>query len=153
MECSRHHGSPSKCKVGDEQIFTSEIILDNCGRYSILLFQNYLNQTDYVFLTDIHPNGIHLGWQLIQIFVMTVSEIMVSISGLSFAYSESPDSFKSLTQGIWGLTVAVGNLVVVIIAEARFVQSQVYEYLIFAVLLILGTICFIIISFFHNILM
>ena len=75
---------------------------------------------------------------------------MVSISGLSFAFNESPDSMKSLTQSMWGLTVAVGNLVVVVVAEARIVNSQIYEYLTFAGLLILGTITFGVISFFYK---
>ena len=136
-------------KLG-QNVLSTKIMLDNCGRYTILIFQNNLNQTDYVFLTDIHPNGIHLGWQLIQIFVLTVSEIMVSISGLSFAFNESPETMKSLTQSMWGLTVAVGNLVVVVVAEARIVNSQIYEYLTFAGLLILGTIVFGVISFFYK---
>jgi hypothetical protein len=141
--------SDYKLKVG-KNVLSKKVMLDNCGRYTVLIFRNNLNQTDYVFLTDIHPNGIHLGWQLIQIFVLTVSEIMVSISGLLFAFNESPETMKSLTQSMWGLTVAVGNLVVVVVAEARIVDSQIYEYLTFAGLLILATIIFGVISFFYK---
>ena len=134
----------------DQSVLSSKIMLNNCGRYSIIIFQNHANQTDYVFLTDIYPNGIHLGWQLIQIFVMTVSEIMVSVSGLSFAYSQAPPSMKSVLQSLWLMTVAVGNLLVVIVAETKFVKDQVYEYLTFTGLILLATIAFCVISYFYE---
>ena len=41
-------------------------------------------------------------------------------------------------------------MVVVIIAEAKFVENQVYEYLIFAGLLAIATIAFIIIGYFYK---
>ena len=42
---------------------------------------------------------------------------------------------KSVLQGCWLLTVAVGNLIVTIIVFAKFFDSQVYEFLLFAVLM------------------
>lgn len=48
------------------------------------------------------------------------------------------------------MTVAVGNLVVVIVAEAKIVDNQVYEYLIFLGLLALATIVFAIIGYFYK---
>ena len=36
--------------------------------------------------------------QIPQILVLTMGEIMVSITGISFAYSQAPDSMKSLLQ-------------------------------------------------------
>lgn len=45
---------------------------------------------------------------------------MFSISGLSFAYAEAPQSMKSVISATWLLTVAFGNLIVVIIAELRY---------------------------------
>ena len=80
-----------------ETLIDKEVLLETCGRYNILVFNNKLQQNkfDFVFLTDVHQNGVHLAWQLIQIFVMTTGEIMFSISGLSFAYSQAPHSMKS----------------------------------------------------------
>jgi hypothetical protein len=48
------------------------------------------------------------------------------------------------------MTVAVGNLVVVIVAEAKMVDNQVYEYLIFLGLLAFATLVFAIISYFYK---
>jgi dipeptide/tripeptide permease len=43
---------------------------------------------------------------------------------------QAPVSMKSVLQAGWLLTVAFGNLIVVIIAEAKFFQSQVLFYVV-----------------------
>lgn len=48
------------------------------------------------------------------------------------------------------MTVAFGNLIVVIIAEAKFVDNQVHEYFLFAGLLGIATIIFGVLSFFYK---
>ncbi len=40
-------------------------------------------------------------------------------------YSQAPPSMKSLSQAAWLLTVAFGNLVVVIVAESSLFSNQV----------------------------
>lgn len=131
-----------------KELLAFSATFETCGRYTIFLYPNPEDnkQLDYLILTDIYPNGLHLCWQLIQIFVMTVGEVMFSISGISFAYSQAPSSMKSVMQALWCLTVAFGNLIVVIVAEAKFVENQIYEYFIFMVLLTFATIVFIILS-------
>lgn len=42
---------------------------------------------------------------------------------------------KSLLQASWLLTVAFGNVIVVIIAEAKFFNSQANEFFLFAVMM------------------
>lgn len=136
----------------EQVILDREILLETCTKYTVLLFPNALDdsQIDYILLTDVYASGLSIGWQLFQIFVITCGEIMFSISGLTFAYAEAPQSMKSVISAIWLLTVAVGNLIVVIIAESKFLPNQVYEYLLFAGLLLLGTVCFIVLSFFYK---
>nr|XP_053644504.1 peptide transporter family 1-like isoform X1 [Cherax quadricarinatus] len=63
-------------------------------------------------------------WLIPQYFIITVSEIMFSITGLEFSFTQSPSSMKSVLQAAWLLTVSFGNLIVVIIAEAKFFKSQ-----------------------------
>ena len=48
-----------------------------------------------------------------------MAEIMVSISGLTFAYTEAPQSMKSVLSAAWLLTIALGNLVDTIVAGAK----------------------------------
>lgn len=44
---------------------------------------------------------------------------------------------RSVLQGCWQLTVAVGNLIVTIIVGAKFFDSQTYEFALFAGLMFL----------------
>lgn len=92
-------------------------------------------------------NFIHIAWQLPQIIVMTAAEIMFSITTLEFAFTQAPASMKSLLAAVNLLTVAFGNLIVVIVSEVRFFENQAYEYLLFAGLMVLDMIIFILMSF------
>lgn len=53
---------------------------------------------------------LSVGWQLPQITIMAVGEIFISVTGLEFAYSSSPERLKVLVLAIFLLTTAVGNL-------------------------------------------
>lgn len=68
---------------------------------------------------------MHMMWIIPQFVVMTLGEVMYSVTGLEFSYSQSPESMKSVIQSAWQLTVGVGNLIVVIITGAKFFESQV----------------------------
>lgn len=48
------------------------------------------------------------------------------------------------------MTVAFGNLIVVIVAEGRFIDNQVHEYFLFAGLLGVATIAFAVLGFFYK---
>jgi len=50
-------------------------------------------------------------WQLGQYVVITLAEVMVSITGLEFAYSQAPKRMKSTIMSFWLLTVAAGNAI------------------------------------------
>ena len=57
---------------------------------------------------------------------------------------------KSMLSASWCLTVALGNLLVVIVAESKFVDNQVFEYILYAGLLFVATIIFVIICWFYK---
>ncbi|XP_062569743.1 solute carrier family 15 member 1-like [Saccostrea cucullata] len=85
-----------------------------------------------------------------QYFVVTVGEVLFSITGLAFAYSQAPITMKSVVQAAWLMTTAVGNLVVVIVAQVQYFTSQVAEFMFFAALMALATIIFMIMSCFYT---
>ncbi|KFB35383.1 AGAP010383-PA-like protein [Anopheles sinensis] len=78
------------------------------------------------------PNSINMLWLIPQYVVMTLGEVMYSITGLEFSFTQAPESMKSVLQGCWQLTVAVGNLIVVIVAEAKIFDAQKWEFVLFA---------------------
>ena len=59
---------------------------------------------------------VHIVWQVIPYLVITLSEVMVSITGLEFTYSQAPKSMKSVLMGFWLFNVTLGSLMVVFLA-------------------------------------
>lgn len=80
---------------------------------------------EYKLKTVSEANSISMLWIIPQFVVMTLGEVMYSVTGLEFSYSQAPESMKSVIQSAWLLTVAVGNLLVVIITGLKFFDSQV----------------------------
>jgi dipeptide/tripeptide permease len=67
---------------------------------------------------DARPIGsVAIYWQVPQYVVLTAGEVFFSITGLEFAYSQAPKSMKSMCQSAWQLTVAIGNFIVIVIAD------------------------------------
>jgi POT family proton-dependent oligopeptide transporter len=65
------------------------------------------------------PGTISIRWQLTAYLLLTMGEVLVSISGLEFAYSQAPHRMKSTVMALWLLTVTLGNIVVAAIARTR----------------------------------
>uniref|UniRef100_A0A669F083 Solute carrier family 15 member 1 n=1 Tax=Oreochromis niloticus TaxID=8128 RepID=A0A669F083_ORENI len=99
---------------------------------------------------DMEPNTVHMAWQIIQYFLMTSGEVVFSVTGLEFSYSQAPSNMKSVLQAGWLLTVAVGNIIVLIVAEAATLKDQWAEYILFASLLVLVCIIFAIMAYFYT---
>lgn len=59
---------------------------------------------------------VHVAWQLIGFLLLTLAEVMVSITGLEFAYSQAPRRMKSTIMGFWMLTISLGNVIVVLLS-------------------------------------
>jgi POT family proton-dependent oligopeptide transporter len=61
-------------------------------------------------------NSVWVGWQIVQYVIVTIGEVMVSITGLEFAYTQAPKKMKSTVMGFWLLTVTFGNVLVAFLA-------------------------------------
>lgn len=99
---------------------------------------------------EMPPNSIHMAWQLPQYFLMTAGEVVFSVTGLEFSYSQAPSNMKSVLQAGWLLTVAVGNIIVLIIAEAAQLSEKWAEYILFAALLVVVCIIFSIMAYYYK---
>ncbi len=60
---------------------------------------------------------ISVAWQTLPYIVLTTAEVLVSTTGLEFAFREAAPEMKSLIMSFWLLTVAFGNLVVTTITK------------------------------------
>jgi POT family proton-dependent oligopeptide transporter len=52
----------------------------------------------------------HIAWQLLAYLLLTCGEVMVSITGLEFAYTQAPLRMKSFVMSLFMLSIAAGNL-------------------------------------------
>lgn len=50
---------------------------------------------------------------------------MFSVTGLEFSFTEAPASMKSTITAIWLITVAMGNMIVVLFAKLSLFDEQV----------------------------
>uniref|UniRef100_A0A3Q3VWA5 Uncharacterized protein n=1 Tax=Mola mola TaxID=94237 RepID=A0A3Q3VWA5_MOLML len=99
---------------------------------------------------DISPNSLSMAWQIPQYFLITAGEVVFSVTGLEFSYSQAPSNMKSVLQAGWLLTVAVGNIIVLIVAEAATLEDQWAEYILFASLLVVVSIVFAVMAYFYT---
>lgn len=85
---------------------------------------------------DGSENKINVMWQFFPYLVITMAEVMISITGLEFAYTQAPRSMKSSVMSIWLLTVFFGNLITAYVSQVNFfpVASTGY-FMFFAVLM------------------
>ncbi|MEI6106695.1 MAG: POT family MFS transporter [Opitutae bacterium] len=55
----------------------------------------------------LQPN---IGWQIPAYALLSAGEVMVSITGLEFAYTQAPKHMKAMVQALYLLAVSAGNL-------------------------------------------
>jgi POT family proton-dependent oligopeptide transporter len=93
-------------------------------------------------------NAPSVWWQILAYVLITAAEVMVSVVGLEFSYTQAPRTMKSVVMALWYLSVSVGNLFasqvnrVLQDSEGKLVISEVRYYLYFAGLMALATLVY-----------
>ena len=91
----------------------------------------------------------HIGWQVLAYAVLTSAEVMVSITGLEFSYTQAPKTMKSLVMGMFFLSISLGNLLPFVVnrvienADGSSKLPGASYYWFFTVLMLLTAVCFI----------
>jgi dipeptide/tripeptide permease len=62
---------------------------------------------------------VHALWQAIQYLLLTTAEVLVSITGLEFAYTQAPRAMKSTIMSFWLICITFGNLLVAFLAPLQ----------------------------------
>src|SRR6185312_1812059 len=97
-----------------------------------------------------------INWQLLAYVILTLGEAMVSITGLEFSYTQSPNTMKSSVMALWLLTVASGELFVGLVNKwilgggaARKLSD--YQYFTFFMWLMVGAaVVFVVVASFYK---
>jgi POT family proton-dependent oligopeptide transporter len=79
-----------------------------------------LTALSFVVIGLAHNNIEHGGtpsmwWEVLAFMILSAAEVLVSITGLEYAYTHSPKSMKSTMTGIWFLVVSFGNLITALV--------------------------------------
>jgi proton-dependent oligopeptide transporter, POT family len=82
------------------------------------------------FLQSLIDSGVKVSvaWQFVPYLIITCSEIMVSITGLEFAYTQAPPAMKSTIMSFWLITVFIGNLLDAYVAKANVFEGAMFFY-------------------------
>jgi POT family proton-dependent oligopeptide transporter len=60
-------------------------------------------------------HAVSITWQILPYALLTLGEVLVSATGLEFAYSQAPAAMKGAIMAFWSLAVTVGNLWVLLV--------------------------------------
>lgn len=79
-----------------------------------------LTALSFVIIAMIQTNVDHGGhptiwWQVFAYVILSAAEVLVSITGLEYAYTHSPKSMKSTMTAVWLMVVAIGNVITALI--------------------------------------
>ncbi len=69
---------------------------------------------------------LSLAWQLIPYIVLVAGEVLVSATGLEYAFEQAPKSMRSMMMSLWLLTIAGGHFLIALFTNlnARFVKAS-----------------------------
>jgi len=69
---------------------------------------------------------LSLAWQLVPYIVLVAGEVLVSATGLEFAFEEAPKTMRSMMMSLWLLTIAGGHFLIALFTNlnARFVKAS-----------------------------
>ncbi|GAA4313034.1 hypothetical protein GCM10023149_08620 [Mucilaginibacter gynuensis] len=72
----------------------------------------------------LHPS---LWWQVLAYVLLSAGEVLVSITGLEYAYTQSPPSMKSTMTAIWYLTYSIGTFFTTLV-NVNIANNGVFGY-------------------------
>ncbi len=104
-----------------------------------------------VWIETLAPSGdkVNVSWQIIQYIFLTIGEVLVSITGLEFAYTKAPKAMKSTIMGFWYLTVTIGNILVALLAPLQELSLSRFFW-VFAVIMAASSVVFAVLAYFYK---
>ncbi|MDZ4678548.1 MAG: POT family MFS transporter [Oligoflexia bacterium] len=83
---------------------------------------------------------ISVAWQFIPYLIITMSEVLISITGLEFAYSQAPRSMKSTIMSFWFLTIFAGNLITAYVSKINVFEGATFFFFFAALMGVLSLV-------------
>jgi POT family proton-dependent oligopeptide transporter len=97
-----------------------------------------------------------LWWQMVAYAILTMGEVMVSITALEFSYTQAPNKMKSAVMAAFLFSVSMGNMFtagvnfVILNEDGSAKMSDFNYYIFFAVLMLVATAIFAVVARFYR---
>ncbi|CAG9537546.1 unnamed protein product [Cercopithifilaria johnstoni] len=122
---------PANCLVTNCP-YNYTIYAETGGAYVVYITESIIN-----VYTVVKPNTVKILWQLPQFFVITVGEVLFSVTGLEFSYSQASPNMKSVLQAVWLMTVFLGNVIDMLISGSHIVAEPATEFFVYAFIMVI----------------
>jgi POT family proton-dependent oligopeptide transporter len=98
------------------------------GKMSAGMFVTVLSFASATAIDVLLARGVAVSalWQIPQYLFLTSGEVLVSVTGLEFSYTQAPRSMKSTIMSIWFLTIFAGNLLTGLVSRVNVFQGWGY---------------------------
>jgi POT family proton-dependent oligopeptide transporter len=108
------------------------------GKMSVGMFLTVLSFVAMAVLQSILDGGgrPHALWQVVPYLFLTAGEVMISVTGLEFAFTQAPRTMKSTIMSFWMLTTAGGNFIAAVVSQWNRFHGAAY-FAFFATLMLL----------------
>jgi POT family proton-dependent oligopeptide transporter len=117
------------------------------GRMSVGMFLTTISFVIMAGIQAVIDGGArpHVFWQVVPILILTVGEVMISVTGLEFAFTQAPRTMKSTVMSFWLLTSAVGNFIAAVVSQWNRFHGAAY-FLFFAALMLFCAVGFVMLA-------
>ncbi|KAF2359846.1 Proton-dependent oligopeptide transporter family [Trinorchestia longiramus] len=136
---------PHEYKIIDLQsnVVIGEVAVEQDGVYDIIVSPTA--KVRYFPLTA--PADVHVLWTIPQYLLMTIGEVLFSVSGMDFAYTEAPVPMKSVMQAANLFTITIGLWIFAILtaisaASQVFIHRPSREAFTYSLLMLIDTMIF-----------
>ncbi len=89
---------------------------------------------------------LNVGWQIFAYMVLGAAEVMVSITGLEFAYTQAPKTMKGIIMSLWLLTISAGNFFTGMVSQINPFTSGAAEFFFYGGLVFVVSFLFVAIA-------
>lgn len=92
--------------------------------------------------SQISSHDVSILWLFPQYLLIAISEVLLWVANVAFAYTQAPRSMKSVMTASVYMSVAGGSLIVFFISGFKIFGSLVHEFLFYACLMFIDIIVF-----------
>ncbi|HEY3864005.1 MAG TPA: MFS transporter [Verrucomicrobiae bacterium] len=100
-----------------------------------------------------HGHPMSILWQLAPSAVLEAGEVLLSATGLEFAFSQAPPRLKSVVMSLWLMTIAGGHFLIAVFTwlnEITFKASGASEFYFYAALMFVVAVVFAVCAAFYR---